>query len=65
MEKKIDYDHPLFLGYSDVPRAVQIGIQVTRMENYALWSRAMQLNSLKKNKLGFIDGIIKRDGFTT
>nr|XP_025888954.1 uncharacterized protein LOC112942267 [Solanum lycopersicum] len=65
MAKKIDHDHPLFLGSSDVPTAVQIGIQLTGMENYILWSRAMQLNLLMKNKLGFIDGSIKRDGFTT
>nr|XP_025887503.1 uncharacterized protein LOC109120463 [Solanum lycopersicum] len=65
MAKKIDHDHPLFLGSSDVPGAVQIGIQLTGMENYTLWSRAMQLNLLTKNKLGFIDGSIQRDGFTT
>ncbi|XP_025888339.2 uncharacterized protein [Solanum lycopersicum] len=65
MAKKIDHDHPLFLGSSDVPGAVQIGIQFTGMENYTLWSRAMQLNLLTKNELGFIDGSIQRDGFTT
>ncbi|XP_047259183.1 uncharacterized protein LOC124891496, partial [Capsicum annuum] len=64
MVKKIDHDHPLFLSPSDVPRAVQIGIQLVGMENYTLWSHAMQLNLLTKNKLGFIDGSIKRDDFT-
>ncbi|XP_047260150.1 uncharacterized protein LOC124893062 [Capsicum annuum] len=64
MVKKIEHDHPLFLSPSDVSGAIQIGIQLVGMENYTLWSRAMQLNLLTKNKLGFIDGSIKRDNFT-
>lgn len=63
MAKKIDHDHPLYLNSFDVPRAVQIEIQLVGMENYTLWSRAMQLNLFTKNKLGFIDGSIKRDDF--
>lgn len=73
MAPKIDDNHPLYLTtvsilllyltISDVPRAVQIGIQLTGMENYSSWSRAMQLNLLMKNKLGFIDGSITRDDF--
>ncbi|KAK4722364.1 hypothetical protein R3W88_012597 [Solanum pinnatisectum] len=42
MAKKIDHDHPLYLTSSDL-----VG-----MENYTLWSRAMQLNLPTKNKLG-------------
>ncbi|XP_055826262.1 uncharacterized protein LOC129894591 [Solanum dulcamara] len=63
MVTKIDHDHPLFLSPSDVPGAVKIGIQLVGMENYTLWRRAMQLNLLTKNKLGFIDGSINRDDF--
>lgn len=59
MATKIDHAHPLYLSNSDVPGAVQIGIQLTGMENYSLWSRAMTLTLLTKNKLGFIDGSIK------
>ncbi|KAH0774018.1 hypothetical protein KY290_011155 [Solanum tuberosum] len=63
MVKKIEHDHPLYLTSFNVPGVVQIGIQLVGMENYTLWSRAMQLNLLTKNKLGFIDGSIKRDDF--
>ncbi|XP_027774321.1 uncharacterized protein LOC114078024 [Solanum pennellii] len=37
MANKIDHGHPLFLSSSDVPGAVQVGIQLTGMENYTLW----------------------------
>ena len=63
MVNKIDHGHPLFLSSSDVPGAVQIGIQLTGMENYNLWSRAMELTLLTKNKLGFVDGSIKRENY--
>jgi len=63
MVTKIDHNHPLYLSTSDIPGAVQIGIQLTGMENYSLWSRAMQLTLLTKNKMGFIDGSLRRDDF--
>ncbi|XP_027770008.1 uncharacterized protein LOC107010068 [Solanum pennellii] len=53
MASKIDHTHPLYLSSSDVTGAVQIGIQLVGMENYTLWSRAMELALLTKNKLGF------------
>ena len=62
MAGKIDHNHPLYLSPSDVPGAMQIGIQLTGMENYTLWSRAIELTLLTKNKLGFVDGSIKREG---
>lgn len=64
MAMKIDYTHPMYLSSSDIPGAVQIDIQLTSMENYTLWSFAMQLNLLMKNKLGLIDGSIKKEDFT-
>ncbi|KAM3309295.1 hypothetical protein P3S67_011039 [Capsicum chacoense] len=38
-------------------------MQLTGMENYALWSRPMKLGLLVKNKQGFIDGTMKRDDY--
>ncbi|KAH0651465.1 hypothetical protein KY285_031588 [Solanum tuberosum] len=64
MAGKIDHDHPLYLSSSDVPGAVQIGIQLTGMENYTLWSRAMELTLLTKSKLRFVDGSIKHASYT-
>ncbi|KAH0676023.1 hypothetical protein KY285_023824 [Solanum tuberosum] len=63
MAGRNDHNHPLFLSSSDVAGYVQIGIQLIGIENYTLWSRAMQLNLLTRNKLGFIDGTITRDPF--
>ncbi|KAH0639676.1 hypothetical protein KY285_036262 [Solanum tuberosum] len=63
MAMKPDHNHPLFLSSYDVVGAAQVGIQLTGMENYTLWSRAMCLNMLTRNKLGFIDGLVQRDDF--
>ncbi|KAH0709203.1 hypothetical protein KY284_010630 [Solanum tuberosum] len=59
----IDHNHPLYLSSSDVPGALSIGIQLTRMENYTLWSRAMEIALLGRNKVGFIDGSVLRTDF--
>lgn len=34
----IDHNHPLYLSSSDIPRALSVGIQLTGMDNYTLWS---------------------------
>ncbi|KAH0689600.1 hypothetical protein KY289_016958 [Solanum tuberosum] len=34
------------------------------MENYTLWSKAMKLTLLTKNKLGFVDGSVMREDYT-
>lgn len=56
----IDHNHPLYLSSSDVPGALSIGIRLTRMENYTLWSRAMEIALLGRNKIGFIDGSVQQ-----
>lgn len=63
MATKINHDHPLYLSTSDVPKAVQIGIHLTRIKNHSLWSHSMQLDLVMKNKLGFIKGSLKGDDF--
>jgi len=52
----IDHNHPLHLSSSDVS-------QLTGMDNYTLWSRAMEIALLGRNKLGFIDGSVLRSDF--
>ena len=59
----IDHNHPLYLSSSDVPGALSVGIQLTGMENYTLWSRAMEIALLGRNKIGFIDGSVLRTNF--
>ena len=63
MASKIDNTHPLYLSSSNVTSAVKIGIQLVGMENNTLWSRAMELTLLTKNKLGFVDGSIKCEDY--
>lgn len=59
----IDHNHPLYLSSSNVPGALSIGIQLTGMENYTLWSRAMEIALLGRNKIGFINGSVLRMHF--
>jgi len=63
MVPTIDHLHPLFLFPSDAPGSLNVGIMLTGTDNYTLWSKAMQLAMLGKNKVGFIDGTVKRDQF--
>ncbi|KAL3361499.1 hypothetical protein AABB24_014402 [Solanum stoloniferum] len=59
----IDHHHALYLHPSDAPGSLTVGITLTGSDNYTLWSRAMKLALLGKNKLGFIDGSVQRDQF--
>lgn len=59
----IDHNHPLYLSSSNVLGELSIGIQLTGMENYTLWSRAMEIALLGRNKLGFIDGFVPRSDY--
>uniref|UniRef100_A0A3Q7GTS7 Retrotransposon Copia-like N-terminal domain-containing protein n=1 Tax=Solanum lycopersicum TaxID=4081 RepID=A0A3Q7GTS7_SOLLC len=59
----IDHNHPLYLSSSDVPGALSVGIQLTGMENYTIWSRATEIALLGRNKIGFIDGSVLRTDF--
>ncbi|XP_070014325.1 uncharacterized protein [Nicotiana sylvestris] len=59
----IDHNHPLYLHPSDTPGALSLGFQLIGMENYTMWSQAMEVSLLTRNKLGFIDGTITRDTY--
>ena len=50
---------PYFLYHSDGPGLVLVS-QSLIGDNYASWSRAMLIALSVKNKLGFIDGSIKK-----
>ncbi|KAL5760819.1 hypothetical protein ACOSQ2_019657 [Xanthoceras sorbifolium] len=50
--------NPFYLHHSDSPGLVLVSQQLTS-DNYASWSRAMLIALSVKNKLGFIDGVIK------
>ena len=49
-----DHLHPLYLYPSDSPGSLNIGILLTGSDNYTLWSKAMELALLGKNKVGYL-----------
>ncbi|XP_049398958.1 uncharacterized protein LOC125862879 [Solanum stenotomum] len=57
----IDYNHPLFLSPTDVSGLSLISFQLTGIENYMLWSRSIRLALLGRNKIGLIDGTVKKE----
>ncbi|XP_019228230.1 PREDICTED: uncharacterized protein LOC109209422 [Nicotiana attenuata] len=54
--EKLSHNHPLFLNSNDNSGAILISLQLRGPENYSVWSRAMRIAILGRNKLGFIDG---------
>ncbi|XP_075104254.1 uncharacterized protein LOC142178500 [Nicotiana tabacum] len=59
----LSHNHPLFLKDSDGPGTALILLKLTGPENYALWSRLMQVALLVKNKLDFVDGTCLKSSF--
>ncbi|KAK8571084.1 hypothetical protein V6N13_025641 [Hibiscus sabdariffa] len=60
----IDFNHPLYLHPSDTPGTVLISHQLSRIDNYTVWSRSLRIALLAKNKLGFIDGNCKCESYS-
>ncbi|XP_009792624.2 uncharacterized protein [Nicotiana sylvestris] len=65
LPEKLSHNHPLFLNSIDNSGAVSISLQLRGPENYFLWSRAMRIAILGRNKLGFIDDTCKKECFGT
>lgn len=61
--ENIGQSHPLFLSIGDNSGAILISLHLSGSENYSIWSRAMKLEILGRNKLGFIDGTCKKADF--
>ncbi|GKV50015.1 hypothetical protein SLEP1_g56733 [Rubroshorea leprosula] len=57
--KTTDPDSPYFLHSSDDPGRVLVTTPLTG-ENYHTWRRSMQNALFAKNKMGFVDGSLKR-----
>ncbi|XP_070002934.1 uncharacterized protein [Nicotiana sylvestris] len=52
----LDHNHPLYLHASDGLGSMSVGLILTGMENYSLWSRVMKVALLGKTKLCLVDG---------
>ncbi|XP_075084031.1 uncharacterized protein LOC142167827 [Nicotiana tabacum] len=59
----IDHNHPLYLQPTETPVSSLISVQLTGLDNYALWSHAMRIGLLGKNKLCFVDGRFPKSKF--
>ncbi|XP_071699521.1 uncharacterized protein [Rutidosis leptorrhynchoides] len=57
---KLDFGDPLYLHPSDISSTPLITIKLKGTENYKSWSCAMELALQTKNKMGFINGTLKR-----
>jgi gag-polypeptide of LTR copia-type/Integrase core domain/Retrotransposon gag protein/GAG-pre-integrase domain len=55
----LDPSSPFFLHHSDNPGIILVP-QLLTESNYPAWSRAMTMALSSKNKLGFVDGTIKK-----
>ncbi|KAJ0683165.1 putative retrotransposon gag domain, retrotransposon Copia-like protein [Helianthus annuus] len=57
---KLDASDPLYLHASDSSGLTIVNIKLKGTENYVVWSNAMKLALMAKNKIGFIDGTCAR-----
>ncbi|XP_031257814.1 uncharacterized protein LOC116115816 [Pistacia vera] len=65
MSSVTDSSSPLYIHPSDTPGSVLVSEQLTGMENYGIWSRAMIVSLRAKNKLGFVDGSCEKEIFNS
>nr|GEU88842.1 probable CCR4-associated factor 1 homolog 11 [Tanacetum cinerariifolium] len=52
----LDVGNPLFLQNNDHSNAPIVSIKLTGIENYKMWSTAMEIALIGKNKIRFVDG---------
>ncbi|KAG8482872.1 hypothetical protein CXB51_023953 [Gossypium anomalum] len=60
----VDFNHPLYLHPSDTPSTQLVSYQLLGTENFTVWSCAMRIALLAKNKLGFVDGSCSKESVT-
>lgn len=60
-ESTINFNHPRYLHPSDTPSTLLVSHQLLGIENYNVWSRAMRIALLAKNKLEFVDDTCSKD----
>ncbi|XP_028801082.1 uncharacterized protein LOC114756310 [Neltuma alba] len=60
-ELELDFQHPLYLHPADIQANTLVPQVLRGSNNYSVWSRAMELALLGKNKLGFVLGTCTRE----
>lgn len=63
--ENLSHNRPPFLNSNDNSGAILISLQLWGPENYSIWSLAMKIAILGRNKLGFIDITCKRENYST
>ena len=63
LPEKLSHNHPLFLNNIYNSGVMLVSIQLSGSENFSVWSRAMKIAILGRNKLGFIDGSCKNEAY--
>lgn len=63
LPEKLSHNHPLFLNTIDNSGVLLSSIQLTGADNYSVWSRALKIAIIGRNKLGFIDGSRKKEAY--
>ena len=61
LPEKLSHNHPLFLHSIDNSGVLLSSIQLTGADNFSVWSRAMKIAIIGRNKLGFIDGSCRKE----
>lgn len=59
--EKLSHNHPLFLNWNDNSGAILISLQLRGLKNYSVWSRAMRIAILGRNKLGFMEVPVSKE----
>lgn len=57
----IDFDDILYIHPSDNSITTIVTIKLTRNENFRLWRSSMIKGLKARNKLGFVDGTLKKE----
>ncbi|XP_070027775.1 uncharacterized protein [Nicotiana sylvestris] len=65
LPESLSHNHPLFLHSTYDSGAILIALQLTGSDNYSVWSRAMRIAILGRNKIGFIEGTYKKEDYGT
>ena len=56
---KSDVSNPFFIHHSDHPGMILVSKPLNG-DNYGTWCRSMRISLSAKNKLGFVDGTVKK-----
>ncbi|XP_016567048.2 uncharacterized protein LOC107865250 [Capsicum annuum] len=61
----LNINHPLYLSTADISGTLLVSFQLQGSENYVVWSKAVRIALLGRNKFGVVDGSWKKEIFST